>query len=100
MNFIGIVIAIATFIVIGFFHPIVIKMEYYFGVNCWWIFLVAGIIFLTASLFIENQVTSPILGVIGCSCLWSILELFEQRERVLKGWFPMNPKRKDDYNKK
>lgn len=100
MNFIGIVIAIATFIVIGFFHPIVIKMEYHFGVNCWWIFLVAGIIFLTASLFIENQVTSPILGVIGCSCLWSILELFEQRERVLKGWFPMNPKRKDDYNKK
>ena len=30
----------------------------------------------------------------GCSCLWSIKELFEQRERVRKGWFPENPKRK------
>ncbi len=100
MNFIGIAIAVATFIVIGFFHPIVIKAEYHFGVGCWWVFLVAGIIFLTASLFIENQLISPILGVIGCSCLWSILELFEQRERVHKGWFPMNPERKDEYNKK
>ncbi|MBQ5358077.1 MAG: DUF4491 family protein [Alistipes sp.] len=26
--------------------------------------------------------------VIGCSCLWSIRELFEQRECVRKGWFP------------
>jgi len=29
------------------------------------------------------------------SCLWSILELFEQEERVKKGWFPKNPKKKD-----
>ena len=26
-----------------------------------------------------------------------IKELFEQEKRVLKGWFPMNPKRKDEY---
>jgi len=35
------------------------------------------------------------LGVIGCSCFWSIKELYEQRERVKKGWFPDNPNRKD-----
>ena len=27
-------------------------------------------------------------------------EVFHQRERVRKGWFPMNPKRKGDYPKK
>jgi len=25
------------------------------------------------------------------------LELFEQRQRVIKGWFPMNPRRRDEY---
>ena len=35
-----------------------------------------------------------VLAVWGASSLWSIGELFEQRERVAKGWFPKNPKRK------
>ncbi len=97
MNFIGLIIAIATFLIIGIFHPLVIKSEYHFGVRCWWVFLLLGIAFIGISLFLENQIASTISGVIGCSCLWSILEVFEQRNRVKKGWFPMNPKRKDDY---
>ncbi|MCR5312337.1 MAG: DUF4491 family protein [Bacteroidaceae bacterium] len=97
MNYIGIIIAITTFLVIGIFHPIVIKSEYHFGTKCWWWFLISGIGFIACSLFVENEILSPVLGVVGCSCLWSILEVFEQRQRVKKGWFPMNPKRKDDY---
>ena len=31
------------------------------------------------------------------SSFWSIGEVFKQRERVRKGWFPMNPKRKNEY---
>ncbi len=62
----GIAIGICTFLIIGLFHPIVVKAEYYWGTRCWWIFL-------------------------------AIKEIFEQRERVLKGWFPMNPKRKHEY---
>ncbi|MDD7608206.1 MAG: DUF4491 family protein [Bacteroidales bacterium] len=27
------------------------------------------------------------------SCFWSILELFQQRERVRKGWLPKKPKK-------
>lgn len=96
MNFLGLIIAVATFFIIGLFHPIVIKSEYYFGVKCWWLFLVLGIAFIVTSLFIEQQVISTVLGVLGCSCLWSIWELFEQRERVRKGWFPKNPNRKDE----
>lgn len=91
MYFQGIIIAIATFLIIGIFHPIVIKSEYYFGVRCWPVFAVCGVLFLAVSLFVSSILVASILGVIGCSCLWSILELFEQRERVRKGWFPKNP---------
>ena len=97
MNYSGLIIAVITFLVIGVFHPIVIKGEYYFGTRCWWVFLLAGIAFIVASLMVSDDMLSPILGVVGCSCLWSILEIFEQKERVKKGWFPKNPKRKDEY---
>ena len=97
MNFIGLVTAVATFLIIGIFHPLVIKSEYHFGVRCWWWFLLAGLAFITGSLFVANQIASTILGVVGCSCLWSILEVFQQRKRVQRGWFPMNPKRKNEY---
>ena len=97
MNFTGLIIAVTTFLVIGLFHPIVIKSEYHFGTRCWWVFALAGIVFIAVSLAVRNDILSPVLGVVGCSCLWSILELFQQRERVRKGWFPMNPKGKGDY---
>ena len=97
MNFTGLIIAVTTFLVIGLFHPIVIKSEYHFGTRCWWVFALAGIVFIAVSLAVRNDILIPVLGVVGCSCLWSILELFQQRERVRKGWFPMNPKRKGDY---
>lgn len=97
MNYTGLVIAIATFIVIGAFHPIVIKSEYYFGSRFWKVFAILGVVFITASLFVSNTILATMLGVIGCSCLWAIGEIKEQKERVRKGWFPMNPKRKDEY---
>ncbi|MBO7458075.1 MAG: DUF4491 family protein [Paludibacteraceae bacterium] len=30
----------------------------------------------------------------ACSSFWSILELFEQKKRVERGWFPKNPNKK------
>ncbi len=91
MNFSGIIIGLATFLIIGIFHPIVIKAEYYLGTRCWWIFLLAGIIFGATSLIISNMLISTILGVTAFSSLWSILELKEQKKRVEKGWFPEGP---------
>ncbi len=92
--FTGIIIGAAAFLTIGLFHPIVIKAEFYFGVKCWWVFLVVGLAALAASLVVESLWLSAILGVFGFSSLWSIKELFEQRQRVEKGWFPRNEKRK------
>lgn len=97
MYFIGLIIAVCTFLIIGFFHPIVIKFEYYWGTRYWWVFLLLGILFIVSALFISNILLSSLCGVAGASCLWSIGELFEQKKRVLKGWFPMNPKRKAEY---
>ncbi len=97
LHFEGILIGLATFLTIGIFHPIVIKAEYYFGRRCWWAFLLVGLLCLCASLLVENQYASIILGVVAFSSLWGILEVFQQHKRVQKGWFPMNPKRKDEY---
>lgn len=97
LHFKGMVIAISTFLIIGLFHPIVIRVEYYFGTRLWWIFLIAGIASIGSAFFIADVLISSLLGVLGATCLWSIGELFEQRTRVKKGWFPMNPKRKGEY---
>lgn len=94
LNFTGILIGVITFLIIGLFHPIVIKAEYYWGVKSWWAFLICGIVSLVFSLYITNLIISMILGVLGITFLWSIIEIFEQRERVEKGWFPKNPNRK------
>lgn len=97
LHFKGMVIAISTFLIIGLFHPIVIKVEYYFGTRLWWLFLVAGIASIGAAFFVADVLISSLLGILGASCLWTIGELFEQKQRVKKGWFPMNPKRKKEY---
>lgn len=94
MNVAGLVIGAAAFLCIGVFHPIVIKAEYYWGVRCWWLFLLFGIGCIAGSLFARGVVPAALLGVAGFASLWSIIELFKQRERVRKGWFPRNPKRK------
>ena len=91
MNFTGIIVGLATFLIIGIFHPIVIKAEYYLGTRCCWMFLLAGSGFATVSLLAGNLIISTILGVTAFSSFWSILELKEQKERVNKGWFPAGP---------
>lgn len=96
MNLNGLIIGLATFCIIGLFHPIVIKTEYYIGKHVWPVFLVVGILFILFSSMFENIMISSILGVVGFSSLWSIQELIEQEARVKKGWFPENPNKKKD----
>ena len=93
MFYSGLIIGICTFLIIGLFHPVVVKAEYYWGTRCWWIFLLLGIAGVAASLCVSNILYSSLLGVFAFSSFWTIKELFEQEERVRKGWFPKNPKR-------
>ena len=90
----GIVIGAITFLIIGLFHPLVIKGEYYFGVKCWWVFLLLGIGGIIAALLLHNNIiASASCGVFAFSSFWSIGELFQQRKRVEKGWFPKRKKK-------
>ena len=87
----GLTIGAATFLIIGLFHPVVIKCEYYFGVGCWWWFLVLGALFCGLSYVTSDVLVSSLCGVIAFSSFWTIKEVFDQRKRVEKGWFPENP---------
>ncbi len=92
-NLTGLLLGICSFLIIGIFHPLVIKGEYYLGVRCWWGFLIIGIATGILSLLTDNFFWQTLLAVVAFSSFWSILEVFEQRERVRKGWFPANPRR-------
>ena len=94
MNYDGLIVGAATFLIIGLFHPLVIKAEYYLGTRSWIWFLIAGLISIALSVFAGSAIVSTLLGVLGFSCLWSIKEVFEQAERVKQGRYPKNPKRK------
>lgn len=87
-DFMGLAIGFFTFLIIGLFHPLVIKAEYYIGVKSWWLFLLLGLIAAAISLCLKNQILSILCGVVAFSSFWSIIEVFHQRERVKKGWFP------------
>lgn len=100
MNFSGILIGAAVFVTIGLFHPFVIKMEYHFGKQSWWVFLLIGLVCSAASLLVAGKTVSILLGVVAFSGFWGIHEMLSQEMRVLRGWFPENPKRHAYYEER
>ena len=48
MNWGGILLGTASFVIIGLFHPIVIWAEYHFGKGCWPVFLAVGLLLAAA----------------------------------------------------
>ena len=100
MNFSGIILGASVFLIIGICHPIVIKLEYYYGKQSWWVLFFAGLGFAAASLFVENGVLSSIFGAFAFSQFWGIHEIIAQEKRVLRGWFPENPARHEYYEKR
>lgn len=95
MNYYGLLIGLASFLIIGMFHPLVIKLEYYFGKRSWWVLLLPAIGFMVLS-FAASAFYSIIFGVLSFACIWSIIEMFEQHKRVMKGRAKRNPKRSYD----
>ena len=93
MHWSGLIIGVIAFLLIGVFHPIVIKCEYYFTSKIWPLFFLCGLACCLGALFIGEVILSSALAILGFTLLWSIGELRHQEERVRKGWFPANPKR-------
>jgi hypothetical protein len=89
----GVLVGFVTFVIIGLFHPLVIKGEYYFGVKCWWVFALMGTAGTAAAVWFHgNTFVSVSCGVFAFSSFWGVRELFEQKGRVEKGWFPKRKK--------
>lgn len=98
INWTGIIIGLSTFLIIGIFHPLVIKGYYYFGLRCRVAFFIAGLISLTLCAIVSGTIASVLLGVTAFSCFWSIKEVNEQKLRVERGWFPGNPRLRQTKN--
>ncbi len=90
MNTFGILIGVVTFLIIGLGFPLVIRGERTFGYWSWVYMMSIGFLIIAASLFIQNDWLSVIVGVIGATFVWGSTELKEQAVRAELGWFPFN----------
>ena len=95
MNFSGLVLGVVMLFAIWFGHLLVVKWEYHLGTKCWWPLMIIGFFLTIASVLVESKVLSGCLGIFGFVFFYSIRELFRQRKRVARGWFPKNPRRNE-----
>ena len=86
MQFAGVILGVVTFLMIGFLHIAVVKIERLWGSHLWPGFLVLGLLFGVASLLVDNVLASALLGVNGFLFAWSGPELKKQKERVEQGY--------------
>ena len=93
MNAFGIILGIATLIIIGLGFIWVIRGERYLGLLWWPYFLGLGIVLVVASLFIPSIWASALLGVFGGSLIWGSTEFKEQTIRTELGWYPFREKK-------
>lgn len=63
----GLFIGVCTFLIIGLFHPVVVKAEYYWGTRCWWVFLLLGLGGMAVSLLTDNVLLAALAGVFAFS---------------------------------
>lgn len=93
MNFFGIFIGIATFLIIGLGFVWVILGERYFG-YLWWPYVMGlGILLIAGSLFLANDWASGLVGAVGGSLVWGSTEFKEQAIRAELGWFPFRARK-------
>ena len=93
MNASGLLIGIATLIIIGFGFIWVIRGEHYLGLLWWPYFMGMGILLVAGSLFIPVIWGAALVGVFGASLIWGATEFKEQAIRAELGWYPFNGKK-------
>ena len=102
-NLTGLLLGLCSFLIIGLFHPLVVKGEYYLGVRCWWGFLLLGIaacvcsvlangFFVQTLIFGQNgilkappQALTEIYTVVGIVCLLGVIRHQSNIRRLLNG---------------
>lgn len=94
MNTTGIFLGLFTTVAIGLGFVWVIKLEYYVGAHVAKAVAALGVTIVVASLFIHDFTLSAIVGIIGATIVWGATELPDQEERVARGLFPANPRKR------
>ena len=94
VNFTGLILGIAMLIAIGVGFLWVIKLEYHIGAQIWPAVLAFGVVLALATLWIKPFWASALVGIAAGSIVWGATELPPQEERVRRGLFPANPKRR------
>lgn len=97
MNYSGLYLGLFMLLSIGFGFFWVIKLEYYWGARLWKAVLGVGLLICLASLFVPSFSASALLGILGGSVVWGATELPAQEQRVRRGAFPANPRRRREY---
>lgn len=93
MNSFGILLGLATFLIIGLGFVWVIRGERYFG-YLWWPYVMGlGLLVVLVSLFVRSDWGSGLLGAFGASLVWGSTELKEQAVRAELGWYPFKAKK-------
>jgi hypothetical protein len=91
MNYFGLLTGLATLLIIGLGFPLVIQGERRFGYLWWPYMMTIGIAFIIASLLVQIDWLSVVIGVLGATFVWGSTELKEQAVRAEIGWYPFNP---------
>lgn len=90
MNAFGLIVGIATLLIIGLGFPLVIQGERRFGYLWWPYMLGIGVLIIGVSLFVPVDWLSVVIGALGATFVWGSTELKEQAIRAEVGWFPFN----------
>jgi hypothetical protein len=88
MNWSGILLGVATLLIMGLGFFWVIRGERYFGLAWWPYLLTAGLLIIFCSMFIVSEWGSALMGIFGASITWGSTELKEQTLRAELGWYP------------
>lgn len=93
MNYFGLLLGLASLVIIGLGFIWVIRCERYLG-TLWWPYLVGfGLLLILVSLFIGQDAISALLGIVGASLIWGSTEFHAQAIRTELGWYPFNAKK-------
>ena len=93
MTTFGLAAGVITLAIIGLGFPLVIHAERIFGYISWPYLMGIGVVLMAASLFVSNDWSSVVVGVLGAACAWGSTELKEQAVRAEIGWFPFNARK-------
>jgi hypothetical protein len=88
MNGVGLLLGLASLVIMGLGFAWVILGERYFGYLWWPYGMAVGIVLVVASLWLRSLWLSALVGVLGASIIWGATELEAQAVRAELGWFP------------